>query len=79
MQSLRFLEFSPNGEYLSYLITILRYIARNWEKVYFGDLSTTDGSYYPAQDITWSGDGERLVISTGNDGGKCMKAQIGMR
>ena len=30
----------------------------------------TDGSYYPAYDVSWSGDGERLVISNGNNGGK---------
>ena len=71
MQSLSFIEFSPNGNYLLILDYDFEiYSTDDWEKVYFGDLSTTDGSYYTAQDVTWSGDGERLVISTGNDGGK---------
>ena len=71
MQTVKFLEFSPNGNYLLILDYDFEiYSTDTWEKVYIGDLSTTDGSYHAAQDITWSGDGERLVISTGHDGGK---------
>ena len=68
---INFLQFSPNGKYLlalEYDFEIYR--TSDWTKVYSGDLSETDGNYYSAYDVTWSGDEERLVISTGSNGGK---------
>ena len=66
-----FFEFSPNGKYFLALeaeIAIFR--TSDWTQVFAGDMYETDGSYYPAYDVSWSGDGERLVISNGNNGGK---------
>ena len=69
--NVQFLSFSPNGEYLLVLDYEFEiYKTDTWERVYSDDISSTDGSYYPAQDISWSGDGERLVIATGYEGGK---------
>ena len=67
-----FLEFSPNG---GYLILIRNqyfevYQTSDWQHVFSGDITSDDGVYYYAYDITWSGDEQRLVISTGSNGGK---------
>ncbi len=69
--NLIFFQFSPNGKYFLALeanIEIFR--TSDWTQVFSGDMYETDGSYYPAYDVSWSGDGERLVISNGNNGGK---------
>ena len=70
-EQLIFFGFSPNGKYFLALeaeIAIFR--TSDWTQVFAGDMYETDGSYYPAYDVSWSGDGERLVISNGNNGGK---------
>ena len=71
LDDLIFFQFSPNGKYFLALeanIEIFR--TSDWTQVFSGDMYETDGSYYPAYDVSWSGDGERLVISNGNNGGK---------
>jgi len=68
------LEFSPNGEYL--VVTsgaqFEIYQTSDWEWVYSNDVAPDDGSYVSIYDLTWSGDGQRLVFSTGNSGGEKM-------
>jgi len=70
--NLDFLQFSPSGEYLIAIDdeNFEIYRTSDWQRVYIGNLIEDDGSYYPATDLTWSGDDHRLVISTGNNGGK---------
>ena len=66
-----FFQFSPNGKYfLALEASIEIFRTSDWTQVFSGDMYETDGSYYPAYDVSWSGDGERLVISNGNNGGK---------
>ena len=64
-------EFSPDGTYLVVygLVDFEIYQTSNWEKVFSGDVGN-DGYYYDLYDITWSGDGERILFVTGQDGGK---------
>ena len=63
---LNFLEFSPNGDYLAvsspYNVRI--YSTSNWELILDEDMS----NFY-IEDATWSGDSNRLVVATGNNGG----------
>ncbi|HJL97006.1 MAG TPA: WD40 repeat domain-containing protein [Candidatus Poseidoniaceae archaeon] len=65
-------EFSSNGEYF---VTISGtqfqiYRTSDWEWVYSDDVTPDDGSIVSIYDLTWSGDGQRVVFSTGNNGGK---------
>ena len=72
LEGFDFMKFSPNGGYL----ILIRYQyfevyqTSDWQYVFSGDISSDDGNYYRAYDITWSGDDQRLVISTGSNGGK---------
>jgi len=70
--SLDFLQFSPSGDYLIVIDdeNFGIYRTSDWQRVYIGNLIEDDGTYYQATDLTWSGDDHRLVISTGNNGGK---------
>jgi len=65
-QDLNFLQFSPDGEYLALasLENVKIYSTSNWEVLLDEDIS----NYY-IQDMTWSGDSNRLVVATGNNGG----------
>lgn len=65
-------EFSSNGEYFVTMsgTQFQIYQTSDWEWVYSGDVTPDDGSFVSIYDITWSGDGQRVVISTGNNGGK---------
>lgn len=66
-------EFSPNGRYLVAYgnLEFEIYQTSDWEKVHSGNVQS-DGStyYYGIYDIVWSGDGERILFVTGDDGGK---------
>ena len=46
------------------------YQTSDWQHVFSGDVSSDGETYYGTYDITWSGDEQRLVISTGSNGGK---------
>ena len=72
---LDFLQFSPRGDYLIAIVdeNFGIYRTSDWQRVHIGSLIADDGSYYPATDLTWSGDDHRLVISTGNEGGKMLE------
>ncbi|MEC7180314.1 MAG: thrombospondin type 3 repeat-containing protein [Candidatus Thermoplasmatota archaeon] len=65
-EQLNFLEFSPNGDYLAvsspYNVRI--YSTSNWEIILDEDMN----NFY-IEDATWSGDSNRLVVATGNNGG----------
>lgn len=67
------LDFSPEGNYLAIVDTnrFELYDTSDWSRAYSDDFSDNDGTTtsYP-YDMTWSGDGQRLVISTGSNGGK---------
>ena len=65
-------EFSSNGEYFVTMSGTQFQIHQtsDWERVYSGDVTPDDGSIVSIYDITWSGDGQRVVFSTGNNGGK---------
>ena len=65
-QQPNFLEFSPNGDYLAisspYNVKI--YSTSSWDIILDEDMN----DFY-IQDATWSGDSNRLVVATGNNGG----------
>ena len=65
-QELNFLQFSPNGDYLavSSLENVKIYSTSSWEVLLDEDMT----NFY-IQDATWSGDSNRLVVATGNNGG----------
>ena len=65
-------EFSSNGEYFVTMsgTQFEIYQTSDWERVYSDDVTPDDGSIVSIYDITWSGDGQRVVFSTGNNGGK---------
>ncbi len=69
-----FIDFSPNGEYLVVAggTQFEIYQTSDWEWVYSNDVAPDDGSYALIYDLTWSGDGQRLVFSTSNSGGEKM-------
>ena len=65
-------EFSSNGEYFVTMsgTQFQIYQTSDWEWVYSDDVTPDDGSIVSIYDLTWSGDGQRVVFSTGNNGGK---------
>ncbi len=66
-------EFSPNGRYLVAYgnLEFEIYQTSDWEKVHSGNVQSDGGTYYYGiYDIVWSGDGERILFVTGDDGGK---------
>jgi len=65
-------EFSSNGEYFVTMsgTQFQIYQTSDWEWVYSDDVTPDDGSLVSIYDLTWSGDGQRVVFSTGNNGGK---------
>lgn len=68
------LDFSPNGEYLIATsgAQFEIYQTSDWKWVYSNDVNPDDGSQVSIYDFSWSGDGQRLVFSTGNSGGDKM-------
>ena len=68
---LRFLEFSPDGEYLAVMSNgnIRIYETDSWTEDLNQDFNT---NYF--QGMTWSGGSDRLVVATGNNGGHMFEA-----
>ena len=66
------LEFSPDGSYLVAYgnLDFEIYRTSDWEQVFSGNVLSENGYYYDINGITWSGDGERILFMTGEDGGK---------
>ncbi len=64
--------FSPNGEYLVVYSDMYFeiYQTSDWEQVFSGDVMPSNGNYVDIYAATWSGDGERIVFTTGSDGDK---------
>ena len=70
--SIDLLEFSPDGSYLVAYgdLDFEIYRTSDWEEVFSGNVQSENGYYYGINGITWSGDGERILFITGDDGGK---------
>ena len=70
--SIDLLEFSPDGSYLVAYgnLNFEIYRTSDWEEVFSGNVQSENGYYYDINGITWSGDGERILFMTGEDGGK---------
>ncbi|MDB2335376.1 thrombospondin type 3 repeat-containing protein [Candidatus Poseidonia alphae] len=70
--SIDLLEFSPDGSYLVAYgnLDFEIYRTSDWEEVFSGNVQSENGYYYDIYGITWSGDGERILFVTGEDGGK---------
>ena len=70
--SIDLLEFSPDGSYLVAYgnLDFEIYRTSDWEQVFSGNVLSENGYYYDINGITWSGDGERILFMTGEDGGK---------
>ena len=64
--------FSPNGKYLVVYSGMYFeiYQTSDWEQVFSGDVMPSNGNYVGIYAATWSGDGERIVFTTGGDADK---------
>ncbi|MDC0340359.1 thrombospondin type 3 repeat-containing protein [Candidatus Poseidoniaceae archaeon] len=64
--------FSPNGEYLVVYSGMYFeiYQTSDWEQVFSGDVTPSNGNYVGIYAATWSSDGERIVFTTGGDADK---------
>jgi len=70
--TLAMIDFSPNGGYLAVVDgdRFELYDTSDWSEVYADEFANDDGTYVYPYDMTWSGNDERLVFSTGSNGGK---------
>ena len=71
---LREVEFSPDGQYLAIRSpdSFKLFDTSDWSEIVSESRNTGDGFLF--SDLAWSGDSERLIVATGNNGGNMYEA-----
>ncbi len=71
---LREIEFSPDGQYLAIRSpeSFKLFDTSDWSEIISESRNTGDGFLF--SDLAWSGDSERLIVATGNNGGNMYEA-----